>query len=76
MGIGHVLLLLQCFRDIPVVNATCVDHDQTSCYAASDLGLHCLSVALLGVSRLKCVKFSRPDKFNVLVRRSISAGRC
>ena len=29
------------------------DHDQTPHYAASDLGLHCLPVTLLGVSRLQ-----------------------
>ena len=29
------------------------DPDQTSHYAASDLGLHCLPVTLLGVSRLQ-----------------------
>ena len=32
------------------------DPDQTPHYAASDLGLHCLSVTLLGVSRLKWAK--------------------
>ena len=32
------------------------DPDQTLCYAASDLGLHCLPVTLLGVSRLQWVE--------------------
>ena len=32
------------------------DPDQTPRSAASDLGLHCLSVTLLGVSRLQWVK--------------------
>ena len=32
------------------------DPDQTSCSVASDLGLHCLQVTLLGVSRLQWVK--------------------
>ena len=32
------------------------DPDQTLCSAASDLGLHCLPVTLLGVSRLQWVK--------------------
>ena len=32
------------------------DPDQTPHSAASDLGLQCLSVTLLGVSRLQCVK--------------------
>ena len=31
------------------------DHDQMPCSAASDLGLHCLSVTRLGVSRLQWV---------------------
>ena len=31
------------------------DPDQTPRSAASDLGLHCLPINLLGVSRLKCV---------------------
>ena len=33
--------------------------DQTSHSSASDLGLHCLPVTLLGVSRLQCVKYYR-----------------
>ena len=33
------------------------DPDQMLHYAASDLGLHCLPVTLLGVSRLQWVKF-------------------
>ena len=32
------------------------DPDQTPRYAASDLGLHCLPISLLGVSRLQWVK--------------------
>ena len=32
------------------------DPDQTLCSAASDLGLHCLPITLLGVSRLQWVK--------------------
>ena len=32
------------------------DPDQTPQNAASDLGLHCLSITLLGVSRLQWVK--------------------
>ena len=34
------------------------DHDQTPPSAASDLGLHCLPVTFLGVSRLQWVKYS------------------
>ena len=44
------------FIEIPVYNANAVDPDQTPRAAASDLGMHCLSVTLLGVSRLKWVK--------------------
>ena len=32
------------------------DPDQTPHYAASDLGLHCLPITLLGVNRLQWVK--------------------
>ena len=32
------------------------DPDQMLCYAASDLGLHCLQSTLLGVSRLQWIK--------------------
>ena len=36
-----------------------VDPNQTPCSATSDLCMHCLSITLLGVSRLKWVKFRR-----------------
>ena len=36
------------------------DPDQTPRSAASDLGLHCLSIILLGFSRLQWVKQSVP----------------
>ena len=52
---GYFLLLL-CFIEIPVFNASIVDPDQTPRSAASDLGLHCLPFTLLGVSRLKWVQ--------------------
>ena len=42
---GEVLLLL-CFIVIPVQNANSVYPDQTPRFAASDLGLHCLPMAL------------------------------
>ena len=32
------------------------DPHQTPRFAASDPGLHCLQITLLGVSRLECVK--------------------
>ena len=38
------------------------DPDQTLHSVASDLGLHCLQVTLLGISRLQCVKVSGPLK--------------
>ena len=36
--------------------AKCADPDQTPQSAASDLGLHCLQVTLLGVASLQLVK--------------------
>ena len=48
-----LLLLLLCFIGIPVFNSNSVDPDQTSRYVVSDLGLLCLPITLLGVSRLK-----------------------
>ena len=44
------------------------DPDQTAHTAASDLGLHCLSMVLLGVSRLKWVKI----KSHLRVAQNIS----
>ena len=43
------------------------DPDQISHTVASDLGLHCLPVTLLGVSRLKWVKEMFVSKFIVLL---------
>ena len=37
-------------------NASSLEPDQTSCSAASDLGLHCLPMSLLWAARLKWVK--------------------
>ena len=48
----------RCFTKIPVFNANSVDHDQTSHSAASDHGLHCLSLSLFWDARLKWVKDS------------------
>ena len=39
--------------------ANSADSDQTPRSAASDLGLHCLTITLLGVSRLQWVKKHR-----------------
>ena len=41
---------------MPVVNANYTDPDQTPRSAASNLGVHYLALALLGVSRLKWIK--------------------
>ena len=38
------------------------DPDQTPCSAASDLGLHCLPITLLRVSRLQWVKETKQKK--------------
>ena len=46
-------LLLLCFIEIPVFIANSVDPDQKPHSVVSALGLHCLQVTLLGVSRLK-----------------------
>ena len=48
-GVWSVLIITM-FIEMPVVNANSVDPDQTPRSAASDLGLHCLSVTPLGVS--------------------------
>ena len=42
----------------PVVNANSVDADQTPRSATSDLGLHCLPVTFLRVSKTKMSKLS------------------
>ena len=43
-------------RKIPKLFANSGDPDQTQHYAASDLGLHCLPITLLRVSRLQWIK--------------------
>ena len=40
---GYLLILL-CFIEIPVINANCVESDQTLHSVASDLCLHCLPI--------------------------------
>ena len=52
---GKFLLLLS-FIEIPVVNTNSEDPDQMLHTVASDLGLHCLTIIILGVSRLKWVR--------------------
>ena len=49
-------LFLSCFVEISELNANCVDPDQTRRSAASDLGLHYLSMSLLWDAGLKWVK--------------------
>ena len=51
-----LVLLLSCFVEISEINANRVDPDQTPRSAASDLGLHCLSVSHLLDDRLELVK--------------------
>ena len=46
-----LLLILLCIIEIPVFHANCADADLTP--HSADLGLHCLPINLLGVSRLK-----------------------
>ena len=53
-----LVFLLPCFIEIPVVNANSVDPDQTPQNAASDLGLHCLQMSLLGDARHKWINTS------------------
>ena len=52
------------------------DPDQMLQNVASDLGLHCLLITLLGVSRLKWVKQQRstPTSFHYSVRAFITFG--
>ena len=45
-------LLLSYFVEIYEINANSVDPDQMPCSAASDLGLHCLSLSHLWDARL------------------------
>ena len=54
-GVSGWFLLLLCFIDISVFNASSVDPDQTPHSAASDLGLHCLQMSFyvtLGINLL------------------------
>ena len=51
-----MFLLCPCLTENPVFNANSEDPDQTPRSAASDMGLHCLSVSLLWDARLKWVK--------------------
>ena len=48
-------LLLPCFIEMPVFTTNSVDPDQMPRSTASDLGLHCLPMSLLGDTRHKWV---------------------
>ena len=50
------------FYRLSVLNANCVDPDQTPQDAASDLGLHYLPVPLLWEARLKWVKVGKQNE--------------
>ena len=52
-GVWLVFLLISCFVEVCELNANSVDPDQTPRSAASDLGLHCLSMSFLWDARLK-----------------------
>ena len=52
-----LVFIISCFVEISEFNAVSVDIDQTPRSAASDLGLHCLTVALLRGARLKWVNY-------------------
>ena len=51
-----LVLLLKCFIEKSIFNATSVDPDQTPRSSASDLVLHCLPMSLLWDARHKWVK--------------------
>ena len=68
---GYFLLLL-CIIEIPVVNANSVDPDQMPHSMASDQGLNCLPITILGLSRLKWVN-SHVKKKNHFVPNQIIA---
>ena len=46
-----IITAFLCFIKVHIFNANRVDPDQTPRSAASDLGLHCLQITLLGVSK-------------------------
>ena len=46
-------MTVSCFVEIPVFNGNSVDPDQMLHSAASDMGLHCLTITLLGIFQTK-----------------------
>ena len=58
-----------CFTEIPVVSANSVDLDQIPRPVASDLGLHCLPITLLGVSQQKWFwRTTRPNIYSLYIQ--------
>ena len=51
-----IFLLLQCFTEIPLINANSADLDQIPHFAASYFGQHYMPLTLVGVFRLKWVR--------------------
>ena len=51
------------------------DPNQTPHSAASDLGLHCLPITLLRVSRLQSLKSYR-DNEEVIIKSTVGAMKC
>ena len=64
-----LVLLLSCFEETIELNANSVYSDQMPRSAASDLGLHCLSMSHLWDARLKWV-----NTFNEMLRFLSSTG--
>ena len=61
--------IITSFREYFVFRAKCIDPDQTPCSTASDLGLHCVPMSLLGDVRHKCVQLTYLElwlKLNIL----------
>ena len=46
-------VLLLCYKENPVFNVNSVNTDQTSCFVASDLNLHCLPMSHLWDTKFK-----------------------
>ena len=55
--VSFLLHVLPCFIEIAISSANSVDPDQTPRSAASDLGLHCLSMSHLLDAEHKLVKY-------------------
>ena len=55
-GVSGLFLLLPCLIEFPVFSTNSVDPDQTPRYAASDLGLHCLTMSRFMGCWHKCLQ--------------------